>query len=184
MAHGEHGGAPSPWVVRFAGSIASGGTVLDVACGRGRHARWLEARGHRVTAIDRDATALAASGASETIVCDLETEPVTWPLPARRFDAVVVTNYLHRPLFPQLIAALAPGGMLLYETFATGNARYGRPSNPHFLLETGELLERCRALIVVAYEDGIVAVPAPASVQRLCCTKPVADGGATARHAL
>ena len=176
--------APSPWVERFAGLIAAGGTVLDVACGRGRHARWLEHRGHRVTGIDRDAAALAACGASETIICDLETEPVTWPLDTRCFDAVVVTNYLHRPLFAQLIAALAPGGMLLYETFATGNGRYGRPSNPAFLLETGELLARCGALIVVAFEDGIVSTPTHASVQRICCTKARADGGAAARHAL
>jgi SAM-dependent methyltransferase len=183
-AAGRSGVAPSPWVVRFAGLIAPGGTVLDVACGRGRHARWLEDRGHRVTGIDRDAAALSVCGASETIACDLETEPVTWPLAARLFDAVVVTNYLHRPLFAHLIAALAPGGVLLYETFATGHERYGRPSNPAFLLETGELLERCRGLIVVAYEDGLVSAPMPASVQRICCTKPLGDGSVASRHAL
>ncbi len=162
--------------------------MLDVACGRGRHARWFESRGHRVTGIDRDADALAACGASEAIACDLETEPIAWPLPTRRFAAVVVTHYLHRPLFPRLIASLAPGGVLIYETFAAGNGRLGKPSNPAFLLEPGELLERCRGLTVVAYEDGLVALPAPASVQRICCVwEPSGYASATStavRHAL
>lgn len=176
--------APSSWVVRFAGLIPAGAPVLDVACGRGRHARWFEAASHRVTGIDRDAAALATCGASETIACDLETEPVAWPLPGREFAAVIVTNYLHRPLFPALLDALAPGGVLLYETFAAGNGRFGRPGNPAFLLEPGELLARCRGLQVVAYEDGLVAVPAPASVQRICAIRPAAGESVSARHAL
>jgi SAM-dependent methyltransferase len=166
---------PSPWVVRFAPLIAAGGNVLDVACGRGRHARWLEEQGHRVTAIDRDVDALSSSGASEIIVRDLEDEAAdadAWPLSGRVFAAVVVTNYLHRPLFPMLIEALEPGGVLLYETFAIGNARFGKPSNPSFLLESGELLARCAGLQVVAYEDGIVRFPSPASIQRICAVKP------------
>ena len=172
---------PSSWVARFAPLFAPGGTVLDVACGRGRHARWLEARGHRVTAIDRDAGALAACGAFEPILCDLETEPPTWPVRGRRFAGVVVTNYLHRPLFDDLIASLAEGGVLLYETFAAGNGRFGRPANPAFLLEPGELLARCAGLSVVAYEDGVVAEPAPASIQRICCVR---DAATAVRHAL
>ena len=165
---------PSAWVVRFAPLIASGGAILDVACGRGRHARWFESRGHRVTGIDRDEAALAASGASERIVCDLEAfaDPrEAWPLANRRFAGVVVANYLHRPLFPLLTEALDAGGVLIYETFAIGNARFGKPSNPAFLLDRGELLERCGALHVVAYEDGLVTHPGPASIQRICAIR-------------
>lgn len=154
--------------------MAAGGPVLDVASGHGRHARWFEARGHRVTALDRDADALAAGGATETIACDLETDPVAWPVAGRRFAAVVVTNYLHRPLFPFLLDALADDGVLLYETFAVGNGRFGKPSNPAFLLAPGELLARCAALSIVAFEDGLVARPQPASVQRICATHAVA----------
>ena len=105
-------------------------------------------------------------------------------LPGRLFDAVVVTNYLHRPLFGSLLAALAPGGVLIYETFAVGNGRFGKPSNPAFLLEPGELLARCRELRVVAFEDGLVALPGPAAVQRICAFRPVPDADAIARHAL
>ncbi len=175
---------PSSWVARFAPLIARGGPVLEVACGRGRHTRWLEARGHRVTGIDRDRAALAASGASETIVCDLEAHAdprEVWPLRGRRFAAVLVTNYLHRPLFGLLIDALDEGGVLIYETFARGNQRFGKPSNPAFLLEDGELLARCGALSVVAYEDGLVTAPRPASIQRICAIRAHDN---QARHAL
>lgn len=168
--------------MRFASAIEPGGAVLDVACGRGRHARWFEAHGHQVTGIDRDRDALDACGASEPIACDLEVADAAtaWPVHGRRFAAVVVTNYLHRPLFPLLIDALADGGVLIVETFAAGNARFGRPSNPDFLLEPGELLARCASLTVVAYEDGIVTVPRPASVQRICAVRTAGDH----RHAL
>ncbi|MEO8936804.1 MAG: class I SAM-dependent methyltransferase [Burkholderiaceae bacterium] len=172
---------PSPWVVRFAPLIAAGGSVLDVASGTGRHARWLAARGHRVTAVDRDADALDACGASETIRCDLEMDGQSWSLGQRAFAAVVVTNYLHRPLFPALIAALAPGGVLLYETFAVGNERFGRPRNPAFLLRPGELLQHCASLDIVAYEDGLITDPGPASIQRICAVSTPLDGP---RHAL
>ncbi len=172
---------PSPWVVRFGPLIAPAGPVLDVACGSGRHARWLEAHGHRVTGVDRDGEALAGSGASETIVADLEGAP--WPLDDRWFAAVVATNYLHRPLFPALVAALAPGGVLIYETFAVGNERFGKPGNPAFLLRTGELLDHCRDLDVVAYEDGLVDDPAPASRQRICAVRrAVSPNGPAGRH--
>lgn len=186
---------PSPWVVRFAPLIAGGGAVLDLACGRGRHARWFESRGHRVTGVDCDAAALAGAGASDPIVCDLErsADPhETWPLHGRRYAGVIVTNYLHRPLFPLLIGALCEGGVLLYETFAAGNERYGKPANPAFLLEPGELLEHCRGLHIVAYEDGLVALHRPASIQRICAVRqaPEPNGEAGAgraaytRHAL
>ncbi|MCA1973934.1 MAG: SAM-dependent methyltransferase, partial [Caenispirillum sp.] len=120
--------------------------------------------------VDRDTEALAALAGRagiETLAADLEAGP--WPLAGRRFDAIVVTNYLHRPLFPHLIEALAAGGVLLYETFMRGNERFGRPSNPDFLLRPGELLEVFGpALQVVAFEQGEVARPKPAVVQRLC----------------
>ena len=176
---------PSPWVVRFAPLIAASGSVVDVACGRGRHARWLAARGLRVTAVDRDRQALDACGAHEAIQADLEADDAGWPLAGRVFDAVIVTNYLYRPLFAALLGALAPGGVLLYETFASGNARFGKPANPGFLLEPGELLRRAVGLDVVAFEDGLVDLPRPASVQRLCAIRPVEDRSTgPARHAL
>jgi len=143
----------SPWLRRHAALLRPGGTVLDVACGSGRHVRWLAANGLRVTGVDRDAAALQPlSGLAETVVADLEDAP--WPLPGRRFDAVVVTNYLWRALFPDILAALDDGGVLLYETFADGQQFIGRPSRPEFLLQPGELLVRCQGLRVVAFEDG------------------------------
>jgi SAM-dependent methyltransferase len=168
---------PSPWVVRWAPLIPRSGRVLDVACGSGRHSRWLAARGHLVDAVDRDAAVLSGLGASEAIhplCCDLESG--AWPYSRGAYAAVVVTNYLHRPLFPELIAALSPGGVLIYETFAAGNERYGRPSNPDFLLRPGELLEVVRGrLRVVAFEDVYVDKPKPALVQRICALAPEAS---------
>jgi len=159
---------PSEWVVRWAALIPVGGRVLDVASGRGRHARWLSERGHPVDAVDRDAEAMAALADVPRVVTHYaDIENGEWPFERSVFSAVVVTNYLHRPLFPVLLAALAPAGVLIYETFAAGNERYGRPSNPDFLLKPGELLDVVRGrLRVVAYED--VKVPAPALVQRIC----------------
>ena len=165
---------PSRWVRRWAHLIAPGGAVLDVAAGSGRHARWLACRGHPVTALDRDAAALATLqdvAGVETLVCDLEGAP--WPLAAdARFAGVVVTNYLHRPLMPRLIDALAPGGVLIYETFAQGNETVGKPSNPAFLLAPGELLAVCTpALRVVAYQDGFLPQPREAYIQRICAVR-------------
>lgn len=166
---------PSAWITRFAPLVPLGARVLDVACGRGRHARLFAARGCRVLAIDRDAAALATlAGVAgvETHAVDLETG--AWPLPGERFDAVVVVNYLHRPLFPHLLAALAADGVLLYETFAQGNEAYGRPSNPDFLLARDELLHRVGdALIVVAFEQGRMVAPGhDAVVERLAAIGP------------
>ena len=159
--------------------IAPRGSVLDVACGGGRHLRWLAAQGFAVTGVDRDAAALAPLAPfGRTVVADLENGP--WPLPGERFDAVVVANYLWRPLWPSLLACLAPGGVLIYETFARGNEAFGKPSNPAFLLRPGELLEACSALHVVAYEDGWLDAP-PRCIQRIAAVKAPADG---ARHAL
>lgn len=157
---------PSPWVVRFAPLIPAGGTVLDLACGGGRHARFLLARGHRLTLLDRELAGVAdLADAAELIAADLE-DGSPFPLAGRHFDAVVVTNYLWRPLLPAIVAA---GDLLIYETFAAGNARFGRPSNPDFLLRPGELLTAVAGRMrVIAYEDIEVAEPRPAMVQRLC----------------
>jgi SAM-dependent methyltransferase len=162
--------APSEWIARFAALVPPGARVLDVACGEGRHARLLATRGARVLAVDRDAAALAALAniaAIETRALDLESGE--WPLGGERFDAIVVANYLHRPLFPDLLAALAPDGVLLYETFARGNEAFGRPANPAFLLEPDELLALVRPrLCVVAFEQGRIRRPgSDAVVQRL-----------------
>jgi len=171
-----HGAAaPSEWIARFAGLVRPGGSVLDLAAGGGRHARYFLARGHPVLALDRDVSRLAdlaATAAAEVIEADLE-DGAPWPLGARRFDAVVVVNYLHRPLLADLCAALAAGGVLLYETFALGNEAHGRPRNPDFLLRPGELLELARgALHVVAYECGVVErAGGPAVVQRICARR-------------
>lgn len=163
----------SPWVARFAGLIVPGGDVLDLACGRGRHARWLAGQGFAVEAVDRDAAALAAlSGLPSIQVRQADLEQAPWPCAGRRFAGIVVCNYLHRPLFPALIEALAPGGALIYETFMVGNERFGRPSSPEFLLRRGELLTVFGAsLQVVAFEQGEVVHPKSSVVQRLCALK-------------
>jgi SAM-dependent methyltransferase len=161
-------------VRRWAHLVRDGGAVLDVASGVGRHARWFAQRGHPVTAIDRDAAALSTLRGEPrvtTIEADLEGAP--WPLPDdARFAAIVVTNYLHRPLMPRLADALAPDGVLIYETFAQGNETVGKPSNPAFLLAPGELLAAfAPTLRVIAYQDGFLAEPRPAFVQRICAVR-------------
>jgi SAM-dependent methyltransferase len=160
----------SPWIERFSSLIPAAGAVLDLACGEGRHARLFLKRGHPVAALDRDTAGvadLAGTPGLEIVQADLEGGR-PWPLGERRFAGVVVTNYLHRPILPAIVAAVAPGGALLYETFAAGNERFGRPSNPDFLLKPGELLEAVHGrLTVVAYECLEVAEPRPAVVQRL-----------------
>lgn len=163
----------SPWVQRFAPSIPAKGRVLDLACGGGRHARWLAGLGLTVLAVDIDTVALQSLDGLpgiRTLAADLEGAP--WPFAGQFFDGVVVTRYLHRPLLAPLVAALAPGGVLIYETFAAGNEQYGRPRNPEFLLQPGELLELARGrLHVIAYEDVYIDSPKPALVQRICARR-------------
>lgn len=160
---------PSPWVVRFAHLVAPGARVLDVACGAGRHAKLFAQRGATVDAVDRDlACATAFSGATGVTFLAADIEEGSWPYAGRRFDAVIVTNYLHRPLFSALFQALAPGGVLLYETFMVGNERFGHPSNPEFLLKDGELLDIVRGRFsVTAYEARMISEPKMAMVQRI-----------------
>jgi SAM-dependent methyltransferase len=162
----------SAWVRRFAPLVTPGGAVLDIACGGGRHLRLFAEARHPVIGIDRDlggVADLAGQAGVDLVQADLE-DGSPWPLPPeRRFAAIVVTNYLHRPLLPLLAGLLAPGGVLIYETFAIGNERFGRPSSPAFLLEPGELLKvAARGLQVVAFEQGEIETPKKAVVQRLC----------------
>ena len=147
--------------------IRPGGRILDLAAGEGRHTRLLLDRGFAVTAVDRDVEVLRRLGAPncEVLAIDLETG-AAWPL-GGGYDGIVVTNYLHRPLYPAIAAALAPGGVLIYETFMIGNERFGRPRNPEFLLRPGELPAAFAALSVVAFEQGEVAAPRPAMIQRM-----------------
>lgn len=163
---------PSPWFRRFQPLIRPAGSVLDVAAGGGRHVRFFADKGHPVTAVDRNAGplhALADDFKAEIIEADLE-DGSSWPLPGRQFDAVCVCNYLYRPLFEALLGALAPGGVLLYETFALGNEVYSRPRNPDHLLKSGELLSLVNArLQVVAYQHGIVPGGECPGVKQMIC---------------
>jgi SAM-dependent methyltransferase len=161
----------SAWIEQWSHLVEKGGSVLDVASGNGRHARYFGSRGHTVLALDRDEAALAnLAGVPHVNTRCADLENAGWPLrEEEKFAAVVVTNYLHRPLFPYLFDALAPGGVLLYETFAAGNERFGKPSNPAFLLNPGELLDAVRGrLRVIAYQDGFISVPRASCVQRIC----------------
>jgi len=182
---------PSDWVVRWTPLLPPNAQVLDVACGHGRHVYWMAAAGHVVTAIDRDPALLVPlQRLATTLVADLEADP--WPLPGRRFDAVVVTNYLWRALFPALRAAVAPGGLLIYETFAQAQAALGRPRRPEFLLRPGELIDVLRdgdaasatsafssgAWHVIAFEEG--RLPARGDVPERAVQRIVARRGEAA----
>jgi SAM-dependent methyltransferase len=178
MSSTSHGmEQPSAWVQRWSHLVPKGGVVLDVACGHGRHARWFHQRNHPLVVVDRSQEAIAfvteaiPASACEAVVADIENGP--WPFAGRRFDAVVVTHYLWRPLLPTLVASLAAGGVLIYETFTQGNETVGKPSRPDFLLRTGELLQLCAGLRVVAFEEGFHENP-PRFVQRLAAVREAA----------
>ena len=181
--------APSPWITRWSHLLPPGCAVLDVACGSGRHLQWFAAHGHSVWGVDKDIEAARANvPEAQLLQADIENSP--WPLftpqGPRRFGAVVVTNYLRRALLPTLLQSLAPGGLLLYETFAAGNETVGRPARPDFLLQAGELLRFCATLEVVAYEHGFLDNP-PRYVQRIAAFAPALPapaGTEMPRHAL
>ena len=183
MTDSAHGGSTaSGWVQRWSHLVAPGATVLDVACGSGRHLRWFAQRGCTVTGVDRDEDALALSQhIAETVLADIESGP--WPLAGRCFDAVIVTNYLWRELLPTLVGSVADGGVLIYETFSAGNESVGKPSNPKFLLRPGELLQAAKGLRVVAFEDGFSTVP-DRFVQRLVAARGHAGEAAETRYRL
>lgn len=174
----------SPWVQRWSHLVQPAGRVLDVACGHGRHAKWFHGRQHPVTLVDRSEEAITSIGlpgeSCEAVVADIENGP--WPFAGRRFDAVVVTNYLWRPLMPELLDSLAPNGVLIYETFTQGNETVGKPSRSDFLLRHGELLEICKALRIVAYEDGFMSAQngdSPRFIQRIVAIREVPGDVAT-----
>lgn len=174
---------PSDWIVRWSHLLPPHGSVLDVACGSGRHLQWFAARGHMVTGIDRQIESARAHVPNARVLCaDIENAP--WPLVHQglpeAFDAVVVTNYLWRPLIPTIVHSVAPGGVLLYETFTSGQETIGRPARADFLLQAGELLRYCEGLHVVAYENGFLDSP-PRFVQRIAAVRP--DGGTAAQPA-
>ncbi len=158
---------PSPWILRFAHLLNSGANVLDLACGKGRHTRYFAGRGCKVSAVDIDIEAVKGLAGVTAIEADLERGG--WPLARQQFDAVIVTNYLCRPILPDIIAATGPQGILLYETFGRGNEKFGKPSSPDFLLKPGELLDAVHGkLQIVAYEHGQVTHPKAAVIQRIC----------------
>jgi SAM-dependent methyltransferase len=187
ITHGN--GAASAWVQRWSPLLRPEARVLDVACGAGRHLAWFASRGHSVTGIDLDTRQAAQRVPQATLVtADIENAP--WPLMQdvrpQQFGAVVVTNYLWRPLFPTLLDSVAPGGLLLYETFASGNETVGRPSRPDFLLQPGELLKVCTGWHVVAFEQGYLESPAR-FVQRIAALRIFTHpntGAVPTRHAL
>jgi SAM-dependent methyltransferase len=173
---------PSPWVRRWSHLVPGGARVLDVACGSGRHVCWFAARGCAVTGVDRDAAALEPlQRIARTQVADIERGP--WPFGGLRFDAVICTNYLWRPLLPTLVDSVDVDGVLIYETFAAGNETLGKPSNPDFLLRPGELLEAVGALRVIAFEDGFVGAP-DRFVQRIAAVREAAGAGPSRRWLL
>ena len=152
---------PSAWVTRWA-ALVTRGPVLDVASGAGRHARFFLHRKIPVVAVDREAQALPEG--ITFVKADLE-DGSPWPFEGQRFGGIVVANYLHRPLLPLLAQSLAEDGVLIYETFMIGNEKFGKPSNPRFLLRPGELLEAFAGLTVAAFEQGRTE---KAVVQRIC----------------
>lgn len=172
-------GNPSPWVVRFADLVPSGAPVADIACGGGRHGRLFLDFGHPVLFADRDVSGvsdLAGQPGVEILQADFEGGG-DWPLADRQFGAVIVTNYLWRPILPKLVSLVGPGGLLIYETFAEGNEAYGRPRNPDFLLKSGELMETVRGhLDVIAYEQCILHCPGPAVVQHIVARRKPQSG--------
>jgi SAM-dependent methyltransferase len=175
---------PSDWIRRWTHLITERSTVLDIACGNGRHLQWFSGKGHQVTGIDRDISAARAASLPVTLIeADIESGP--WPLQrdddVQAFDVVVVTNYLWRPLMPTVLRSVKPGGWLIYETFATGNEEFGKPSRPDFLLQSGELLHMCAGMQIIAYENGMLQGPSRI-VQRVVAKHPPEPSDLVASH--
>ena len=167
--------APSHWVTRWTHLLPAQSRVLDLACGAGRHMRWVDEQGHTCVGVDRSSEALQAAQAyGQVIEADIEGGP--WPLMGQQFDAVIVTNYLWRPLMPRILESIKPQGFLIYETFALGHETIGKPSRPDFLLQHGELLQICAQMHVIAYEDGYSEQP-PKFVQRIVASPHVPNAG-------
>lgn len=178
---------PSAWVKRWSHLVVPQGCVLDVACGFGRHAYWFYGLNHTLALVDQAQSAIDSitipTQACDKVTADIENGP--WPFAGQQFDAVVVTNYLWRPLIPTLLASLAPGGVMIYETFAQGNETVGKPSRPDFLLRPGELLQICKGLRVVAFEDGFIEGAGgqqPRFVQRVAAVREAAVNAAPTRY--
>jgi SAM-dependent methyltransferase len=165
---------PSPWVVRYLAQLPANGQILDLACGGGRHVRWLVTQNRRVLAVDRDRSALAGLQALPGVtVLAADLESGDWPLAGQCFAGIIVTNYLWRPRLPDICALLAPGGVLIYETFMVGNEAYGKPSNPDFLLRSQELREvaKVACLREIAFDEGYAETPKPALRQAICAVR-------------
>lgn len=159
---------PEATIVAWAAHVPRGATVLDVAAGSGRHGLWFAGRDHTVVAIDRDTEALQQRAPAKCRIVQADLENAAWPLPGERFDAVIVVNYLWRALLPTLFASVTVGGHLMYETFANGNEKYGRPRNPDFLLRNGELREATpKEFDVLEFGQDVVGSPPTAVRQRL-----------------
>lgn len=165
---------PSPWIVKYAPLIPKSGRVLDLACGRGRHAIWLAMQGYQIDAIDHDEKAVSGMAGMDNInVFINDIEASAWPQSDLRYDGLIVSRYLYRPLLRTLAMLLNPGGVLIYETFMVGNERHGKPSNPHFLLQPNELLEIYSPLLnIISFEQREEQYPRPAVMQRICAARP------------
>jgi SAM-dependent methyltransferase len=185
----------SPWVARWSSSVprdVAEGSVLDVACGAGRHALHFLRQKHPVSAIDISELAINTIAntlnSEERKLCQLiqaDIENAPWPLAGKQFAGVIVTNYLWRPLLPTLLQSVAVGGVLIYETFCAGNETVGKPSRPDFLLQPGELLSVCSTagLRVIAYEDGFLSAP-DRFMQRIACVREKSASISAARYPL
>ena len=180
LLHGQE--TASAWVTRWSHLVPAASEVLDIACGHGRHMRHFAALGHPVVGVDRNPDAISAvSPLGQALCADIENGP--WPLSGQTFGGVIVTHYLWRPLWPQILASLAPGGVLIYETFAAGNETVGKPSRPDFLLQPGELLTTCKDLRVIAFEEGFLPHP-DRFVQRIVAVREPQLGQAPTRYPL
>ena len=159
---------PYIWVAAHLPRVAAGGAVLDLACGGGRHTRLALEQDYRVMAVDINIDKLAdIMDQPNLAVLEADLENGHWPLGNAQFDGIIVTNYLHRPLFGHILAALAPGGVLIYETFMTGNEAHGRPTNPEFLLREDELMDVCQNLDIIGFEQGLEQEPKLAVKQKI-----------------